>query len=224
MNKDSVYTPIESKRYPGYFLIPDTQYTNYAVNSTGVIVNLETGNTILGCPDKRGYLVTSFKLNVKTKVHRLVCLAFHGPHPHDKPQVNHGDGITCNNYYKNLEWVTQQENVQHAYDTGLNPNVVPIMAWDTRTDPKRLNIQEYPSIAKAVDAIPSSYNTGIGEAMRRKGGKTLYLSRYLFKLADDTTPWPELDEIYKSSGRKVMSAYNVNTKEIRVGESQDDFS
>jgi hypothetical protein len=48
------------------------------------------------------------------KVHRLVALAFVSP-VEGKPHVNHKDGDTFNNAASNLEWVTQQENVVHAF-------------------------------------------------------------------------------------------------------------
>ena len=52
-------------------------------------------------------------------VHRLVLLAFIGEHPEGKNIVNHKDGDKTNNSLENLEWVTSQENTQHAVDTGL---------------------------------------------------------------------------------------------------------
>lgn len=52
------------------------------------------------------------------KIHRLVCLAFHGNPPLGKSQVNHKDCITTNNWPSNLEWVSAKENGKHAFLNG----------------------------------------------------------------------------------------------------------
>ena len=55
-------------------------------------------------------------------VYRLVALAWI-PNPQNKPQVNHIDGVRDNNHYQNLEWCTNQENMNHAYAAGLMTRV-----------------------------------------------------------------------------------------------------
>ena len=68
--------------------------------------------------DSWGYEAISLCVNYvpsTRKIHRLVALAFI-PNPENKPFVNHKDGNKLNNRLENLEWVTQSENVRHAYD------------------------------------------------------------------------------------------------------------
>lgn len=49
-------------------------------------------------------------------VHQLVLRAFLG---YSDLQVNHIDGIKTNNHISNLEYVTQSENMKHAFRIGL---------------------------------------------------------------------------------------------------------
>lgn len=70
---------------------------------------------------RSGYLMFRLTRDTKQKftgAHRVVAKIFI-PNPHNKPQVNHIDGIKHNNHISNLEWVTSEENQQHAIRIGL---------------------------------------------------------------------------------------------------------
>jgi len=49
----------------------------------------------------------------------MVLEAFAGPPPSPKHVANHINGNKHDNRAENLEWVTQSENIYHAYRTGL---------------------------------------------------------------------------------------------------------
>lgn len=90
------------------------------VKSLGFINNLghfRKGIILKPWDDGKGYL--KVQLHKKSfRVHRLVAQEFI-PNPENKPQVNHKNGIKSDNRVENLEWVTNAENTQHAYDNGL---------------------------------------------------------------------------------------------------------
>ena len=65
-----------------------------------------------------GYIAYQLCRHGKIKsclAHRLVCIAFNGPPPDEKPHVNHIDGDKANNVPENLEWVSPSENLKHAH-------------------------------------------------------------------------------------------------------------
>lgn len=67
--------------------------------------------------DSKGYhrlRVTIEREKKSFKLHRIVAQAF-VPNPEGLPQVNHIDGNKSNNTVSNLEWVTNQQNVIHAF-------------------------------------------------------------------------------------------------------------
>lgn len=69
----------------------------------------------------KGYQAVGLMKNgkqIRKSVHRLVAEAFI-PNVENKDQVNHKDGNKTNNHFLNLEWVSNQENIQHSYDTGI---------------------------------------------------------------------------------------------------------
>ena len=72
-----------------------------------------------------GYVWYSLSKNGKgytRRANRLVAEAFI-PNPENKPTVNHIDGDKLNNTVENLEWMTKEEQMRHAYSNGLKKPV-----------------------------------------------------------------------------------------------------
>jgi hypothetical protein len=89
----------------------------YQVSNMGRVKSLR--NNIILKPGKypNGYLFAPLKVNQKQHnkmIHRLVANAFLS-NPDQKQEVNHKDGNKQNNIVDNLEWVTRQENIRHAF-------------------------------------------------------------------------------------------------------------
>jgi hypothetical protein len=69
---------------------------------------------------KNGYETVDLRMNGKHEryaVHRLVAEQFIEK-PYGKGYINHLDCNKINNRADNLEWCTQSENIQYAYDKG----------------------------------------------------------------------------------------------------------
>lgn len=67
-------------------------------------------------------LTLNLDINKKVLIHRAVLETFNPVENMENLQVNHIDGNKRNNVLSNLEWVTREENMQHAMKKGLfNP-------------------------------------------------------------------------------------------------------
>ena len=71
--------------------------------------------------DKHNYkfvVLTRNRIRKTIKVHRLIAENFI-ENTNNKPLINHIDGNKLNNNINNLEWVTNSENIKHAYSNNL---------------------------------------------------------------------------------------------------------
>jgi hypothetical protein len=91
----------------------------YQISSEGRLRDADK-KMFKGHVNEQGYVRVSIDETLY-RMHILVAKAFL-PNFHNKPHVNHKDGNRSNNRLYNLEWCTRSENMQHAYDTGLNTN------------------------------------------------------------------------------------------------------
>ena len=92
--------------------------SDYEITKDGQVINKHNGHIVKPQLNGKGYgrVWMAGKLRF---VHRLVA-ELYVPNPECKPQVNHIDGNKLNNNYTNLEWVTNQENRDHAVKNNLH--------------------------------------------------------------------------------------------------------
>ena len=95
----------------------------YEIDHTGVVHNLKKDREIYrDLTNKHGYArVNLFGPEGRKRrlVHRMVAEAYHPETYREDLVVDHVDGDKTNNYYKNLEVITQSENTLRAIALGL---------------------------------------------------------------------------------------------------------
>lgn len=85
------------------------------INADGRTVNARIRKQFKGARYRTLLLYRGDGTRQTKLVHRLVARAFLGPCP-ESHQVNHKNGKKHDNRAENLEYVTQSQNTQHAYD------------------------------------------------------------------------------------------------------------
>jgi hypothetical protein len=99
---------------------PVPGFESYSVSNTGFIKSHKYGREyqLSSKPNHMGYIMCSMHHDGRacaTAIHRLIGKLFLAP-PEDPNCIflNHKDGNKTNNHVDNLEWCTQQRNVQHS--------------------------------------------------------------------------------------------------------------
>ena len=100
---------------------------DYAFTLTGDLFTIKTRKLVMPYLDEFGYHRVNTRhykphtgnLAIYERYHRLLCMTFKPTENCHLYEINHIDGNKLNNSLGNLEWVTKQENLSHAWDNGL---------------------------------------------------------------------------------------------------------
>lgn len=179
---------------------------NYEVSNLGNVRNKKTKRILKPAISNKGYYLVSLSKNCKQHsytIHKLVMEHFNRC-AFDNEVINHKDHNKLNNELENLEYITQKENVQDAYNNGLCENVrkqatknilkaseqekIKINQYDLKGN----FIREWESITQASKELNNSLNNisqcCLGRSRTSKG--------YIFRFKDDK----EILSKYKESG------------------------
>lgn len=127
--------------------------TNYSITEDGRVFNTKRETFLSPSISKAGYMRVTLYINSKRNyysIHRLVAECY----LHNlefKKQVNHIDCNKLNNHYTNLEYCTNQENMNHAYKN----NLIPKTNGDINGMSK-LTIDQIPEIRNKYKTIKTS--------------------------------------------------------------------
>ena len=147
------------------------KFPNYNISEDGTITNLTTRYIKKPWLSKNGYYYVDLQhkgYKQKVPLHRLLAIAFI-PNPDNKRTVNHIDGNKQNNSLTNLEWATDAENMQHAYDSGLNrqPRKTSAEEADTLFSTRIMTGTTITELAKELSVSVTQLSYRIKEASKR---------------------------------------------------------
>lgn len=100
--------------------------TPYLVSSTGKIYRKGKTKPLKNEMTNSGYYRVTLSIDGKVSrysVHRLVAETYYG-YPGKDYVVNHIDHDRTNNDWRNLEWVTQSENMKHCHKHNRCSNLI----------------------------------------------------------------------------------------------------
>jgi len=150
------------------------QYENYTITEKGVIINQNTGHNKSWYVGSTGYYMVTLSKNNKQnpkRVHRLIA-EMYIPNPYNKPHVNHKNGIKTDNSLSNLEWVTHDENMKHAFRTGLANNTGINNGMSKLNPDKVLDIKKLLKNGLSQSKIAEKFNVSRSCILKIHLGKT----------------------------------------------------
>lgn len=197
--------------------------TTYYVSSHGRVFS-EHKKEKFGCGilkkwnDGHGYCSVSIS-GKKTKIHILVAETFI-PNPENKPQVNHKDCDTKNNYENNLEWSTPKENMEHAAKMKVVRNQFSANDEVAQYDLNGNFLKKFSSPLDAAKSIGEKDSRGINDVCRLKQ-KThrKFIWRYVkTNVIEKITGFKKTE----SSLKRKVGKYDINGNLIEIFNSITD--
>lgn len=156
-----------------FYTIPTE--SQFSITTAGMIKNNKTAKILNPFIDKDGYhRVTLCRKGQAKKyyVHRLVAITFIPEGYKEHLQVNHKNSIRDDNHYRNLEWVTPQENTAHGITFGSIVVKGENCPRSKLTELDVINICKAINNKEALTSISKRMNIPLGTIFSIKSGQT----------------------------------------------------
>lgn len=174
-------------------------FKHYLVSNKGRVWNSRHNRELTPYPSHDGYPTVQLHNTIKNvrtvRVHRLVALAFI-PNPESKETVNHKDAVKTNNHVNNLEWMTDEENRQHAYDNGLmHTGLIERYKWiEEHLDEIELMLLE----GQTYKTVSEYFGVNSQLIKRLKESHNFHKEKYTVEFKPQALTVGEVEEIYEA--------------------------
>ena len=174
---------IRSQEFPEYWIFEDGNIYNTNDGQGGKRFLVGSKSQM----NKEKIYLRIHRNNEHIYIHRLVCMTYYpidgkkSYKDYEDMQVNHKNGNTLDNHKDNLEWMTQSQNIAHAYSEGLNKKVRNIIQYEKNQDGTQGKmLAEFVSIAEA------SRQTKVPEHQIRISAQGKQCTSFIFKFKDES--------------------------------------
>lgn len=168
-----------------------------------MVRNNRNGRILEGSTNPAGYKLVRIKDDsgiVKTwGVHRLLGFVFIKENYSPEKVINHKDGRKWNNNLDNLEWVTYQENLEHAGKHGFTSKCIPVSIKSYSNG----KVLEFPSAVECGRFLGITSDAVLWRI--RKGEWIVYPEGYQFRIhSDEEWAEPRVVKSNRSSAKPVL--------------------
>ncbi len=192
---------------------------DYIVSNMGRIRHKKYFNVLIGYVDGTGYRIVNL-FDKRFLFHRIVALTWIKNDNEENNIVNHKNGNKLDNSIENLEWISQSENIKHAYASGnMRAHTRPVIQLNLKTG---IEIEIFPS-AKIASEKTGISRSGICVACKNErksagGFSWKYVTEKLSKSDLPDREWKKVIangiELEKFEISNYGELYSLNTKKV----------